>query len=141
MKALKIFFILFGVLPCGLYSQVSDVGIGEWRSHLPYEDAIALAEGGNRIYCASVNGLFYYDKSDNSVGKLTKVNGLSGVAISTIFRPLSLPIRIPGWICSAGAIRFTALRISSGSPFSETRASTIFTAGGLWLTLPADSVS
>lgn len=61
-----------------------DIGIGEWRDHLPYNKAVAVTEAGERIYAATPYSLFYYDKSDNSVQRLTKITGLSDVGISTI---------------------------------------------------------
>ena len=61
-----------------------DIPIGQWRIHLPYYNTIAVTEAKNRIYCASNLGLFFYDKSDNRVEKLSKISGLSDLQISTI---------------------------------------------------------
>jgi hypothetical protein len=58
--------------------------IGEWRAHLPYRKCTALAEAGNLIYCATPFALFNLNRDDNSVNRLSKVNGLSDVEISTI---------------------------------------------------------
>ncbi|MGA2823405.1 MAG: hypothetical protein ABSE72_07745, partial [Bacteroidales bacterium] len=59
-------------------------GIGQWRDHLPYSQCIAVKEVGSRIYCATVYSLFYYDKEDNSIQRINKINGLSDIGISTI---------------------------------------------------------
>jgi streptogramin lyase len=55
-----------------------------WRDHLPYNKTISVVEAGNKIYCATPYSIFYYDKSDNSLTRLSKVNGLSDVGISSI---------------------------------------------------------
>jgi ligand-binding sensor domain-containing protein len=61
-----------------------EIGIGQWRDHLPYRKVIAVAEGENKIFAATPYSLFYYDLSDNSLNRLTKINGLSDVGISHI---------------------------------------------------------
>ena len=58
------------------------VPIGEWRDHLPYNKVIEVVEADNRIYAATPYCLFYFDKSDNSVHRFTKVTGLSDVNIT-----------------------------------------------------------
>ncbi|HEY1037923.1 MAG TPA: two-component regulator propeller domain-containing protein [Bacteroidia bacterium] len=63
----------------------------QWRSHLSYNRAYSVAEYNNRIYCVVTipdpgndmyympthQGIFYYDKGDNSYGNLSTVEGLS----------------------------------------------------------------
>src|ERR1035438_9174814 len=71
------FFIFYPV-----FSQ--QVPIGQWRDELPYNQVISVAEGGNRIYSATPYAIFYYDKGDNTVTRLTKITGLSDIGISTI---------------------------------------------------------
>jgi TSS9, PorZ, N-terminal beta-propeller domain/Two component regulator propeller len=58
--------------------------IGEWRTHLPYSQAIYVTEAGDRIFCATRSGLFYYNKEDNTLNKFTRINGLSDVEISCL---------------------------------------------------------
>jgi len=57
---------------------------GSWRDHLPYTNAIQLAEVGNSIFCATDGGLFSLNKGDNNIRKYSKVSGLSDVEISAI---------------------------------------------------------
>lgn len=78
-KQLIIFILFFGLNP--VFSQV---GIGQWRDHLPYNKGISVIEAGSRIYCATPHSLFYFEKADNSIEKLSKANGLSDVGISKI---------------------------------------------------------
>lgn len=77
-------YILITILFLSINSVFSQIGIGQWRDHLPYKSGISVAEAGSRIYCATPYSLFYYEKTDNSVEKLSKVNGLSDVGISKI---------------------------------------------------------
>ena len=66
-------------------TSLAQVGIGQWRDHLPYANTIAVAEGNNnRIYCATPFGAFYYDESEESITRLNRVTGLSDVTISTL---------------------------------------------------------
>ncbi len=78
------FFILFLFLSTNLF-LFSQVAIGKWRDHLSYNYGIFVVEVENKIYCATEGGaLFYYNKSDNSIQKLSKANGLSDVGVSSI---------------------------------------------------------
>ena len=76
---IPLFFALFNSLA---YAQ--GIGVGEWRDHLPYINAKTLTEAGDRIYCASEEGLFYYSKSETTVDKLSKITGLSDIGFNTI---------------------------------------------------------
>jgi len=58
--------------------------IGEWRVHLPYNSAIAVAEGNNKIYCANKSGMFYLDNDDNSIHRFSTTEGLAETRINTI---------------------------------------------------------
>ncbi len=73
---------VFGLSIQPLLAQ--EVGIGEWRDHLPYRKVISIAKAGDKIYAATPYSLFYYDQSDNSLNRLNKINGLSDVGISQI---------------------------------------------------------
>ena len=62
----------------------AQIAIDQWRDHLPYSECISVADAGNLIYCATPYSLFYFNKTDNSVNRLSKVNGLSDVEVSQI---------------------------------------------------------
>lgn len=84
MNRIKTFtLILLSAIGFAAFGQV-DVSIGNWRSHLPYQKVIAVEPFGNKVYAATPYELFYYDKDDNSINILNKINGLSDVGISTI---------------------------------------------------------
>ncbi|MFC2111289.1 two-component regulator propeller domain-containing protein [Bacteroidota bacterium] len=74
--------ILLWLIGVNLFSQ--EIAIGEWRDHLPYSNCVAVAEAENRIYCSTLYNLFYYDKTDNSITRITKISGLSDIGINTI---------------------------------------------------------
>jgi streptogramin lyase len=62
----------------------AQIAIGEWRDHLPYNQAFDVADADPLVYTATKYSLFYYDKDDYSVNRLSKVNGLSDIGISSI---------------------------------------------------------
>ncbi|MHC1706682.1 MAG: T9SS type A sorting domain-containing protein [Bacteroidales bacterium] len=84
MKLLRLLslFSVFIFFTLNVNSQ--GIAIGQWRDHLPYSKGISVAEAGNKIYCATPSSVFHFDKSDNSIERLTKVNGLSDNGISFI---------------------------------------------------------
>ncbi len=86
-RTMKIFkpsiFSLLAAVLFPFFAQ-SQIAIGEWRDHLPYLRTIAVVEAGDRIYCATDYSLFYYDKTDLSITRLTKVNGISDIGISSM---------------------------------------------------------
>lgn len=65
-------------------SVAQGVGIGEWRTHLPYQQVIDLEVIGDKTYAATPYDLFIYDHTDNSISYLNKVNGLNDIGISAI---------------------------------------------------------
>ena len=72
--------ILSGVIR--LFAQ--QVPIGHWRDELPYTLCNSVTDAGSRIYASSPYAVFYFDKEDNSIVRITKINGLSDIGISTI---------------------------------------------------------
>ena len=85
MKYLKFFTLIIAswLVSASLFAQ-DGVSIGNWRTHLPYQKVIAVEPVGNKIYAATEYELFYYDKQDNSINILNKINGLSDIGISTM---------------------------------------------------------
>ena len=63
------------------FAKAQLTGIGSWRDHLPYHNATFLAEIEDKIYCVTESGLFYFDKADNTINRISKVNGLSDVGV------------------------------------------------------------
>lgn len=58
--------------------------LGQWRSHLSYASAIAIAPGIDRLWVASPYSFFSIDQTENSLAVYSKVNGLSQSGISSL---------------------------------------------------------
>jgi hypothetical protein len=58
--------------------------IGEWKEYLSFARATQVVAAGNKIYCSTKGGLFYYDTSDQSIHTITRLNGLNDFSIQTI---------------------------------------------------------
>ena len=82
MRYKKVLFLFFLIQSLFSYSQ--EIPIGQWRDHLSYRSAIAVAKGNNKVYCATEGALFSYNISDNSTERINKINGLSDVKINNI---------------------------------------------------------
>ena len=79
---LKFIYCLL-LLPAAAISQIP-IGIGEWRTHVPYRNATSLADAGDRLY-VSANVFFYsYDKETGSLQRFDKVSGLSDVGTTLV---------------------------------------------------------
>ncbi len=63
---------------------IGQIGVGEWRDHLPYRRAFGIIEQEGKIYCATRSGIIIYNKKDNSIEKLSKIQGLSDLNITAI---------------------------------------------------------
>ena len=72
--------ILLLILPVILTAQ--DVKIGNWKNYLAYNSASYIAESNSNIYCIANGSLYYLNKSDESVSRMSKVNGLSDVDLN-----------------------------------------------------------
>ncbi len=66
------------------FTAVSQVQIGNWREHLSYKNGVSLCEAGTKIYVATFPSLFYLNTEDNSIEKVTKVEGLSDLGINVV---------------------------------------------------------
>lgn len=58
--------------------------VGLWREHLPYNSAIDVAAGSDKVYCATPYSLFSVSLTDNLIERYSRVTGLSETGISTI---------------------------------------------------------
>jgi len=73
----KILFAFLAFIVLFSLPLEGQVGIGEWRTHLPYQNTTRVMVADDRVFCASTGGLFYYDLRDNTVETLSKTDGLS----------------------------------------------------------------
>ena len=79
----KIALLLLG-LTSSLVSWAQLTPVGEWNNYLPFRNIVGIAESQERIYSISETGVFYYDKEDASVQRLSAVQGLYDVNITAI---------------------------------------------------------
>jgi len=80
----KFFLLLVFTLIIFTKFSFSQVAVGQWQDQLPYNYAIDLAEVGNKIYVATPYALMIFNKDDNTIKKLSKVNGLSDIGTSCL---------------------------------------------------------
>ena len=73
--------ILF-ILP--LIASAQEIGIGQWKGHQSYTSATYIVDAEKKIYCVASGSLFYVDKNDNSLSRMSKITGLSDVDIKKI---------------------------------------------------------
>jgi len=77
-------FCLLGCLTCSFHS-FSQVGVGEWRSHISYNTIRSLAASPEVIYASSGVGVQIYRKNEDQFQHLSTVNGLSAASISEMY--------------------------------------------------------
>jgi ligand-binding sensor domain-containing protein len=78
MKNTLITLLLFWVS----FSAMSQVQIGEWRSHLPANNFSFIDELGSSVLAANSSGVLIYDRDEGSTQHLTKINALVDAGIS-----------------------------------------------------------
>ena len=64
--------------------HASDIAIGHWRHHLPNNVITRLAETDQQIIGATPYGMVAFNKADNSMKRLNKVDGLNDFGLSAI---------------------------------------------------------
>ncbi|MDY0217292.1 MAG: hypothetical protein RBS19_10095, partial [Bacteroidales bacterium] len=78
----KIFLLVLSVIH--VFVLQAQIPIGTWRDHLPYNKVIMVADAGSRVYAATPQTIYYVEKAENSMHRLSKIEGLSDVGISAI---------------------------------------------------------
>ncbi len=84
MKIHQYFFVLIFLFSIALPGFSQETPIGQWRDELPYYKVISVTEADNYIFAATPYAIFYVDKDDNSVQRMSKINGLSDIGITSI---------------------------------------------------------
>jgi len=104
-NASRIYFYL--LLFCSSFvANAQLTTIGSWRDHLPYHNAIFVAEVENKIYCITESGLFYFNKEDQTINRMSKVNGLSDTEVVKVaYQPPSKALLIAYKNCNIDLIK------------------------------------
>lgn len=84
MKNFKHTFLVF-ILSLFTFSLIGQTAaVGQWRDHLPYSSFIAITETPDKVFGATPYAVLTYNKTDESIERYTKINGLSDIEISDI---------------------------------------------------------
>lgn len=67
-----------------IFNVNSQPSIGEWTDYQSYAHAKNVVDAGEKIYCVTEGGLFSYNKSDNSIQKMSGINGLSDAGVDRL---------------------------------------------------------
>ncbi|MFZ9028595.1 MAG: two-component regulator propeller domain-containing protein [Crocinitomicaceae bacterium] len=62
----------------------SQIGMGQWRLHMPSAKAIDIAEGDDKVFIAFEKGVAEYDLGSDEISVWDAVNGLSDINVSSI---------------------------------------------------------
>ena len=84
--------LLLLLLP--LFIQAQDVPIGFWKDYQSYSSASYITEAEKKIYCVTNGGLFYLNKKDNTVNRMSKVTGLSDVGVKHLAYSEALSVMV-----------------------------------------------
>ncbi|MBM3914254.1 MAG: hypothetical protein FJ351_07440, partial [Sphingomonadales bacterium] len=60
------------------------VAVGQWRSHLPFGKVTCVEKVDRKVYAGCGAGLFVYDLEDESLERITRVNGLNDVEVAAL---------------------------------------------------------
>ncbi len=79
-------FLFTGLLCLCISNSLHAQGkpIGQWRTHLPYENAFAITETGSDIFCATKGGLFSFGKADKELKTYSTIDGFADVNVAKI---------------------------------------------------------
>jgi ligand-binding sensor domain-containing protein len=77
------FLIIVLIVHCQLLIA-QNISIGTWRTHISFNAIKAVDASSTKVYAASDNGVLVFDKSDNSLSTITKLQGLSSSGITSI---------------------------------------------------------
>lgn len=72
------------LLISGLFTTAQPTALGEWKTHLPYNQVIDVAVASNKVFAATPYSMFTYSLNDNRVELFDKIKGLSDVGINKI---------------------------------------------------------
>lgn len=78
------------ILCCVSFFGIGEVSFGQgiptgsWRDHLPYSKAVDVIKRGDDIYTASSEAIFIFTTTDESITRLSKVEGLNSSRITAM---------------------------------------------------------
>ncbi len=84
--------------------HAQNIPVGTWRTHFSYRSAQIIEPTADRLFVATLNGIYSIDRSDRSLRKLSKIDGLSDVGVSTMRYNESMNVLAIGY--TSGLIDF-----------------------------------
>ena len=82
---IKYKYLVLTALFCFMIFQTYSQGVvGEWTDYQSYAHATQVVDTGDKIYCVTGGGLFSYNKTDNSIQKMTAISGLSDAGVQRV---------------------------------------------------------
>jgi len=85
----KLIFLIFP-----LFISAQDVAIGHWKDYLSYNYASYICEANEKIYCVASGGLYYVNKEDMTINRMSKITGLSDFGIKQVAYSESLDVTV-----------------------------------------------
>ena len=84
-KLRNLFFTIIIFFSFTAFAQTTnDLQIGQWKSYLPYRTAKYVTQSKDKVYFATQSAILSYDKNNNEIDFLSKVEGLSDAGIQVI---------------------------------------------------------
>jgi len=65
-------------------SFAQEIGIGQWRTHLPYQKVIDVIAFDKTVFAATPYNIFTHNSVDNRIEQIDKVKGLNDIGVSKI---------------------------------------------------------
>ena len=85
IKLIKSYKLTLFFLFCFSFQVIAqDIAIGQWRDHLPYNQAREIAVAGKLIYTVAEGNLFYFNTETTELIKCSKATGFSDIDVSSI---------------------------------------------------------
>jgi hypothetical protein len=79
----KVFLFIFA-LQSFIYTYAQQVPIGAWRTHLPYNQVVAVDASADEIFCGTTGGIFTINQLSGEISKLSTIDGLAAVNVSKL---------------------------------------------------------
>lgn len=79
----RLFWILFFLLPLVTHAQ-GIPPIGQWREHIPWNNASNVVVDGDLVICSTPYALFMYDQKHQEFQRFTRITGLNETGVSAM---------------------------------------------------------
>ena len=84
ISMIKKYLSLLNLIIFCITATYAQVGIHHWETHAPGMKVISVDVMHEKIFAATPYEVFYYNTGDNSINKLSKVNGLNDFGVNVI---------------------------------------------------------